>query len=136
MIIETNQDTEISAEEFETNIKQEAFRIDAITFFKIYTGSVDVQKEGNIMRVYYPMLPYANSILISSQRAIIEGLPLGQPKAKIDCVMERTQNFLADAENEFHFRQIYRDHPIVSLVSKHGDLCENIAFYLVIFICY
>ena len=60
----------------------------------------------------------------------------GPTKAKIDCVMERTQNFLADAENEFHFRQIYRDHPIVSLVSKHGDLCENIAFYLVFFICY
>ena len=83
------------------------------------------------MRVYYPMMPYANSILLSNQRAIIEGLPIGQPKAKIDCVMERTQNFISEAENEFHFRQIYHDHPIVSSVSKYGDLCENVAFYLV-----
>ena len=79
-------------------------------------------------------MPYAESLESTKKLEWLRSLPVGKPRAKIDCFLENTLDYLQQLNNEYVFTRIFRKYPIFGAVSKQIPLCQSFSFYILLVI--
>ncbi len=117
---------------FEAARNNPAHKLRVLKFFQDYTGRIEIVRQQHKEIVYFPILPYAETLTEQQRSDAMAGMPLGQAKAKLDYFMGNCPNMLQGMKNEYLFTKTFRSYPVFGAVAKHLKLWETLAFYTVI----
>ena len=110
--------------------EDEEFQHSALNFFNKYTGVIEIVRNEATELVYYPILPFAESLQDEQKTEWLRSLPVGKPRAKIDCFMDNSLDYIQQVNNEYMFTNIFRYYVIFGAITKQIPLFKSFAFYL------
>jgi len=125
---------EFTYAEFIKVVHADNFQTEALNFFNRYTGAIEIVRQNTIEIVYFPILPYGEALENEQKIEWLQSLPVGKPRAKLDCFMENSLDYLQQLKNEYLFTKIFRYYPVFGALAKQIPLWRCFAFYLSIII--
>lgn len=130
VMVETLARVDFRDEDFVWSKENTEFQYEALNFFNKYTGVIEIVRNESTELVYYPILPFAESLQNEQKTEWLRSLPVGKPRAKIDCFMDNSLDYIQQVNNEYMFTNIFRYYVIFGAITKQIPLFKSFAFYL------
>ena len=119
-------------EDFQEVSQNSNYRRNAINFFNMYTGVIEIVRNEKVEMVYFPLLPYAESFRNEQKKEWLQDMPIGKPRPKLEYIMTNSLDFLQQLKDEYLFVKTFSYYPVLGAIAKQIPLWKSLAFYLVI----
>lgn len=96
--------------------------------FRKNSGSVEIVKDENIYRIYFPKLPCCQLLPKDLKNDFHDDVNRSTAKSKITRLMNETENIVNTMKHEENLNEFFKFNPILGFFVNQQKLWENLSF--------
>lgn len=114
--------------QIQEKIEKKQIQQDSLAFFKKNIAHIEIIRNNNIYKVYFPLLPITRFLPKSLKNDFHERVNRDSTKSKINDLMREKDSFIRTMIHEEKLNKIFNKNKYIAIIFNHEKLWKDLAF--------
>ena len=122
-----NQETD-ELKQIQESLEKKQIQQNALAFFKQNIAHIEIVRDNNLYRVFFPLLPITRFLPKSRKTEFHENVNRESTKTKISNLMKDKDDFIRTMNHEEKLNKLFNTNKLIGIIFNHEKLWKDLAF--------